>query len=86
MVSTEKSAVLPGLLWRSKTAQGLSGSSGLHHRSGRRYSIGFGGVSRMGITELDLARADCVFADGISGGAHACVGVRHYRGWDSGHP
>jgi tetratricopeptide (TPR) repeat protein len=30
----------------------------------------------MGITELDLARANCVFADGISGSAHACVGVR----------
>ena len=85
MVSTEKSVALPGFFGEVRRRK--------VYRVAAAYIIAAGGIIQLAsaafpaweLPSLDLARANRVFADGISGSAHACVGVRHYRGWHSGH-
>ena len=86
MVSTEKSVVLPGFFEEVRRRK--------VYRVAAAYVIAAGGIIQLAsaafpaweLPSWTLRVLIVCLLIGISGRAHACVGVRHYRGWHSEPP
>ena len=84
MVSTDKSVAMTGFFEEVKRRKVYRVAAAYIIAAGGHYATGFCRVSRMGIAKLGAAPGDRAVADGFSGRADACVGVRHHRAGRSG--
>src|SRR5262245_43477396 len=65
--------------------KGLWCCRGLHCRRGILDSNGFGGVSSVGIAQLEFAPRDCAFVNWLSDRRNTCLGIRHHTARDPRH-
>ena len=66
-------------------AKGLSCRRGLHRRRRILDSNRLGGVSSMGIAELEFATRDCAFVNRFSDCSYTRLGIRHHAARNPGH-
>ena len=86
MVSTDKSVALPGFFEEVRRRK--------VYRVAAAYVIAAGGIIQLAsaafpaweLPSWTLRMLIVCLLMGFPASAHACVGVRHYCGWHSGHP